>query len=73
MGTGYWVWRGVCSGHRFSLLGTEKNNSPLLAEGKWGQDPIPVCRSEVCAKLNDCMVRYMKKHLAFEDETEELE
>ena len=37
------------------------------------EPPPPVCKSEVCARLNECMVHYMKKRLDYEDDTEELE
>ena len=71
------IWAGfgvefvVTIGLVFWVLKKTTVPSWLKANGK--KTPTPVCKSEVCAKLNDCMVRYMKKHLAFEDETEELE
>ena len=49
----------------------KKKQLPACLKKK--ETPPPVCKSEVCQKLNDCMVRYMKKHLAFEDVTDELE
>ena len=49
----------------------KKKQLPACLKKK--ETPPPVCKSEVCHKLNDCMVRYMKKHLAFEDVSEEME
>ena len=49
----------------------KKKQLPACLKKK--ETPPPVCKSEVCHKLNDCMVRYMKKHLAFEDASEEME
>jgi len=51
----------------------KKKKLPSWLQKKGNETPPPVCKSEVCQKLNDCMVVYMKKHLAFEDESEELE
>ena len=71
LGTGFGVEFALAIGLVCWVL--KKTTVPSWLKANGGKTPIPVCRSEVCAKLNDCMVRYMKKHLAFEDETEELE
>ena len=71
LGTGFGVEFALAIGLVCWVLKKTTVPSWLKANGK--KTPTPVCKSEVCAKLNDCMVSYMKKHLAFEDETEELE
>ena len=72
-----WVWVGF--GVEFLLaIGLlswilKKKKLPSCLKKNDGESPPTVCKNEVCRKLNDCMVRYMKKNLAFEDDSEEME
>ena len=75
MEAGIWVGYGVEFLLAIGVLSwiLKKRKLPSWLKKNDGESPPPVCKSEVCQKLNDCMVRYMKKLLAFEDESEELE
>ena len=75
MEAGIWVGFGVEFLLAIGVLSwiLKKKKLPSWLKKNDGESPPPVCKSEVCQKLNDCMVLYMKKLLAFEDESEELE
>ena len=75
MEAGIWVGFGVEILLAIGVLSwiLKKRKLPSWLKKNDGESPPPVCKSEVCQKLNNCMVRYMKKLLAFEDESEELE
>ena len=75
MEAGIWVGFGVEFLLAIGVLSwiLKKKKLPSWLKKNDGESPPPVCKSEVCHKLNDCMVRYMKKNLAFEDDSEEME